>query len=204
MSNKNAQMVTVLAGAAALVGVGYALTHRSGGRSRRGPRRGFDARGPAASPPNRSQTLPTPAPAVTASESAIWPDAERISSAPDALDIALDLEGVFDGKSASGVSLTARPNEHVPAPRVGDDEEAPSPDDLASNWLAHATESERSLGTADTIPDVDNVLQSSDEQGEASDTEGAGVDDDETTAEYVRRPRISSQDWSAALRKKHV
>jgi len=206
--------MTVLAGAAALAGVGYAFAHRSSVRSRRGPRgtRVAVARGSAASLSNRGKTPPTPTPAAIATEPAsrldaermTGLDAERISSAPDALDVALDLEGLFDGKSESGVSVTARPHEHIPAPRVGDDEEAPSPDDLASTWLAHATESERSLGTADTIPDVEEVPQAMDEEGDASDASGDDVDDDETTAEYVRRHRISSMEWSAATAKKPV
>ena len=214
MPNRNAQVMTVLAGAVALAGVGYALAHRSEGRSVRPSRRGRAMRGSAASPPNRAEAArsPAPAPAVIATEPAARPDldlaAERISSAPDALDIALDLDGVFDGKSESDVLITARPNEHVPVPRAGDDEEAPAPDDLARTWLTHATESERSLGTADTIPDVEELQLSMDQLGDTSDAsvdavDDDAVDDDETTAEYVRRHRISLDNLNAETGKKH-
>jgi hypothetical protein len=130
-------------------------------------------------------------------------DSERISSAPDALapdalDIALSLEGVFDGVSDTGSAVTARPNDHVPAPRVPDDDDALAPDDLGPAWLTRATEGEPSLGTADTIPDVDQVIPRLDELGEGRDLDGDGIDDDETTAEYVRRHRISSAGIAAA------
>jgi hypothetical protein len=88
--------------------------------------------------------------------------------------------GDWDG----AVELTARANDHAPSPSVADDEEAPAPEDLGRSWLEQATESERSLSFADTIPDTESLPGASDELGEAS-------DDDETTAEYVRRHRIS-------------
>ena len=160
-----------LAGAAALVGFGYAFAHRSDARTSRAER---VRRRPKPAP---TMNEPRPAPPSPAP----WQDADRISSSPDALDVALDLDGAL----ASGIELTARPNDHVPAPRTHDDEDAPAPEDLGRAWLAQATESERSLGTADTLPDFEGLSTLSDELGETTD------DDDETTAEYVRRHRIS-------------
>jgi len=97
---------------------------------------------------------------------------------------------VFDGESASGVQITARPNVHLAAPHGADDEDAPSPDDLGRAWLEQATESEHSLGVADTIPDVENLPKAS--RALTLEGELEGEEDDETTAEYVRRHRISS------------
>ena len=200
MISRNTQVMTVFAGAAALAGVGYALTRRSKRPAAKAPSEretreemaarvlsnlpGFDG----TQPMRRTQPMPTPAAVYTPK---MQSESEVVSSAPDALDIALSLDGVFDGASESGAALTARPNDHVPAARTGDDEEAPSPDDLAQTWLAQATESERSLGTADTIPDVDQVIQTVEELGSVADEDGDGVDDDETTVEYVRRHQIS-------------
>jgi len=176
-----------LAGAAALAGLAFTLVRSSGARAGRSTRA-------ATSSPRQREARPTPAESVAASAPASWQDAERISSSPDALDLALDLEGLFDGKLASEIEITARPNEHVPAPHSGDDEDAPSPDDLGRAWLLQATESERSLSTADTLPELENLRQSqvSNDLGENAD-DGLGIgDDDETTAEYVRKHRISS------------
>jgi hypothetical protein len=198
--NRNARVMTILAGAAALAGVGYALARRSGGPSGRGTRGTLAARGSTRSP-RRSEALPTPAPVVIPGS---WSevDAERTSSAPDALDVALSLEGAFDGESESGVAVTARPNDHVPALRAGDDDDAPAPEDLASVWLTQATAAERSLGVADIIPDVNQAVQTQDELGDVGDQNGDGIDDDETTAEYVRRHRISNVGLVPNLEKK--
>jgi len=192
--------MTVFASAAALAGVGYALTRRTKRPAAKAPSvretrdqiaarvlsnlPGFDG----TQPMRRTQPMPTPAAVYTPK---MRSDSEVVPSAPDALDIALSLDGVFDGASESGAALTARPNDHVPAARTGDDEDAPSPEDLAQTWLAQATESEHSVGTADTIPDVDQVTRTFDELSNVADEDGDGVDDDETTAEYVRRHQVS-------------
>ncbi|HET7538776.1 MAG TPA: hypothetical protein VFK05_02860 [Polyangiaceae bacterium] len=188
MSKRSAQVIAI-AGAAALAGLGYAYAHRSGAR----PARLRSTRASTHSLPGAQRSDPLAAlatPRATerlAAPPAPFQEAERISSSPDALDVALDLDGVFEGE-ASGIELTARPHEHVPAPRTPDDEDAPAPEDLGRAWLTQATESERSLGTADTLPDLERLPSASDELGEASEE-----DQDETTAEYVRRHRISSQ-----------
>jgi len=194
----------VLAGAAALAGVGYVIARRSGERTARGALRGSRdvraARGSVSSARSgevRQGELRPESHGEPRREST-----ERVSSAPDApdaLDVALSLEGVFDGTSESGTAVTARPHDHVPTPLAGDDEDAPSADDLGLAWLTQATESERSLGSADTLPDVENLQLTIEELGEGTDANGDGIDDDETTAEYVRRHRISSVDWSADL-----
>jgi len=209
VSNRNIQVMTVLAGAAVLAGLGYALAHRSRGTLAKGisarETRSEMAARVLANLPGFNETQPragtqlTPTPAVAYAPK-MQVAAERVSSAHDALDIALSLESVFDGESESGAALTARPNDHVPAARAGDDEDAPSPDDLAQKWITQATESERSLGTAATIPDLDQVAQALD----VADADGTGLDDDETTAEYVRRHRISSFGVTADAEQKKV
>jgi len=182
--------VIALAGAAALAGIGYTLGRRSGTRAVRSARvptepvRTIDARSPVKSP-GRSE--PESGIAELASE--------RISSAPDALDMALNLDGLFDVESSTGVQLTARTTDHLSGPRGGYDEDAPAPEDLGRIWLEQATESEQRLGLADTIPDVENLPKASRVllEDEGPDEDALGEDDlDETTAEYVRRHRISS------------
>ena len=115
---------------------------------------------------------------------------DRISSDPDALDFALNLGGVFDGDLGAddwggSDELTARASDHVPSPSTADDDDAPAPEDLGRTWLEQATETERSLGVADTIPDIEALPDSSNDVALESD------DEDETTQEYVRRHRIS-------------
>jgi len=195
VSNSNARVI-VLAGAAALAGLGYTLGRRSGSRALRRGRSsaGSSQRDELREPRRRSERVPVSR-SVEAASSALDPfaDAERISSAPDALDVALDLDGVFDGDSASGVQVTARPSEHVSAPRGGDDEDAPAPEDLALTWLEQATESEHRLGLADTLPDVENLPKMTPHALERNAPPAEGeIEDDETTAEYVRRHRLSS------------
>ena len=182
VSKRNTQ-VLALAGAVALAGFGYTLARRSSSRS-------ASARPPRASTntARRAETRPTPE-AVGAAEPASWQDSQRISSAPDALDVALNLDGVFDGKSASGVEVTARPDQHLPALLTGDDEDACAPEDLGAAWLRQATESERSLGFADTIPNFEDLdLPKASIDANSDNAEEA----DETTAEYIRLHRISS------------
>jgi hypothetical protein len=126
---------------------------------------------------------------------------QRMPTAPDALDLALNLGGVFDGDLGrvsdddwqgedadwqSDVEVTARANEHVPSPKTADDEEAPAPEDLGRTWLSQATESERRLGFADTLPDFSKSPTSSDEASADSDEFEDEDEDDETTAQYVR------------------
>jgi hypothetical protein len=190
VSKRNAQVMQVLAGAAALAGFGYTLARRSGARAR-------SARAGLA---RRAEVEPTRVERVESTEPAAWDEAARISSAPDALDVALDLDGLFDGELESGVQPTVRAIDHVPPPRTGDDEEAPSPDDLGRAFLTHATESEHSTTDEDLLPDLESLPRAIDELGieEDSDAEAepemaeGEKGDDETIREYVRRHRISS------------
>lgn len=194
MSKSNAR-VFVLAGAAALAGLGYTLGRRSSSRALRSTRGAakpvppIDARAPL-SPPRRAQP--------TSDISELARDSTRISSAPDALDVAWNLDGLFDAESASGVQLTARTHDQASAARGRDDEDAPAPEDLGRLWLEQATESNRRLGLADTMPDVENLSKADRDLFEAGALgHGYTVGDeaegeDETTAEYVRRHRLSS------------
>jgi len=88
--------------------------------------------------------------------------------------------------------VTARPNDHLPSPGRVDDQEPPAPEELGRVWLEQATESERSLGFADTIPDLEAALKASGEFPELNALNSDEADDDEITAEYVRRYRISA------------
>ncbi|HEY3256824.1 MAG TPA: hypothetical protein VGJ91_22870, partial [Polyangiaceae bacterium] len=89
-------------------------------------------------------------------------------STPDPLDIAMSLDGIFDGQSEDGHTLTVRPNERIPAPLSADDEDAPSADDLGLAWLTQATQAEHSLGESDLTPEIEQIaLDESDEQDEA-------------------------------------
>jgi hypothetical protein len=172
MSQKSGSVLKALAGVAVLAGFCYVVARRNSTR-----------------PPQK--VAPSP-PALEGSEPAIaaaWEDdAASVSAPSDALDIALGLEGVEEDEGENGVELTARVNDHLPLPRAGDDEDAPAPDELASAWLTHATESERSLTGDDLVPDVES-LELTTELSESYSDEG----DDETTREYVRRHRISSR-----------
>jgi hypothetical protein len=114
-------------------------------------------------------------------------DATRVPLTSDALDFALGLDGLGDNELEGGAELTARTNDHLPLPRTADDDDAPSPDELANKWLAQATESERSLTAEDLVPDVDSIEPASEELSESYSAEA----DDETTQEYVRKHRIS-------------
>lgn len=194
MSNRNAH-VFAIAGAAALAGFGYTLARRSGSRAARATRASSNSapRVVTAEPrPNRAETPTGAAVVEDASDPVPWQDGARISSSPDALDLALNLDDVFDGNSGTEPEVTARPNQHVPALHTVDDDDAPAPEDLGAAWLKQATESERSLGFADTLPELENLRQTNVDRGEDLDSDGDGEDDDETTAEYVRRHRISS------------
>jgi len=109
----------------------------------------------------------------------------RISSAPDAATGASELDDLFDAEAAIGLELSAQPHEHAPIPRSGDDEEAPSADELGRVWLEQATESEPSSSSEAVAPDP-TELDATSEFGDAGD------EDDETVREYARRHRISS------------
>ena len=116
MINKT-RLLTIVLGATALAGVTYGVA-----------RRGLQRR---IAPPLESHTLAT-------NELVESPPAERRlsdwetltvhstrGSLPDALDLALNLDGIFDGQSESGEAVTVHPSDRVPPPFAGDDQEAP-------------------------------------------------------------------------------
>ena len=172
----------MLLGATALAGLTYGVTRR--GAQRR-----------AIQPPS-SQTL---ASSVTRGLATASGPAQRAAewealavhgtrgSTPDPLDIALSLDGVFDGDSEDGLPLTVRPNVRVPAPLGGDDEDAPSADDLGLAWLMQATQTEQSLTELDLTPEIDNIALSEEGEEEADSEEEAGAAQDEH--EDFRRAR---------------
>ena len=102
-------------------------------------------------------------------------------SLPDPLDVAMNLDGIFDADADDDNSeavLTARPDQHLPHPVSADDEDAPGPDDLGPAWLAQATQSERSLREADLTPELDELTLAI---ANLEDADGAqlGADDDD-------------------------
>jgi len=109
-------------------------------------------------------------------------DSARISSAPDLL--AEELGDPLGGEV--GAELTAQPNERVPAPHTGDDEDAPAPEDLGRAWLMQATESESSYSSEALVPDVENVAGEADELADANE---ALVD---PARDYVQRTSSGS------------
>lgn len=183
MSKRKTRVLQVLASAAALASLGYTISRRAAPRLVPATRAHAGRSHAPASTRGTRDIPPTP---VVAPEPLAWDDGARISSAPDALDVALDLEGVFDAEPESGVEVTARLADHAPAPFTGDDEEAPSPDDLGRAFLTHATESEHSASADDVVPELESLAAANDEYGEADDESEA---DRETVRQYLRSAR---------------
>ncbi len=179
VSNKT-RFLTIVLGAAALAGLTYGVT-----------RRGFQRRfvQPLAShvPASRELSLPeTTALPLSA------PDWETLSvhgargSNPDALDIAMNLDGIFEGQSEDGSALTVRPIDHLPAPLGGDDEEAPNADDLGLAWLTKATQGEHIIGESDLKPEIENLGFAEETASDQADSE---QDDEQVEHEDFRRTR---------------
>lgn len=183
MSN-NKRFFTLIVGAAALVGLTYGVT-----------RRGLQRRTSAVETQTRTSAAETGArsPAVEARTrlddavlemAAPWDALDRESprsSRVDALDLALNLGGVFDGDVGSD-ELTVRPTEHVPLASSADDEDPPSPDDLGRAWLSQATQSERSLRETDLTPEIDNIAETVEDLGDNGDM--ADVDEEREDEEH--------------------
>jgi hypothetical protein len=164
---------TIVLGATALAGLTYGVT-----------RRGFQRR---ALQPLESQTLTRSAAQAPPNIDAAAPSAsdwETLSvhstrgSNPDALDIAMSLDGIFDGVSEDGRALTVRPNVRVPSPIGGDDEDAPSADDLGLAWLMQATQTEQSLTESDLRPELEEIALNEDSDSEETDSDEADVQDE--------------------------
>ena len=81
----------------------------------------------------------------------------RSTRTRDALDVALDLDGIFEPPSAPEEAPTVRTSERAPIATGGDDEEPLSPEDLGRAWLTHATLSERSRRPGDLLEELENI-----------------------------------------------
>jgi hypothetical protein len=173
VSNKT-RFFSIVLGATALAGLTYGVTRRGL------PRRVAQ---PVGNHPLASNELgvaradDTPAPSI--------PDWETLKvhstrgSNPDVLDIAMNLDGLFDVESEDGRALTVRPNDRVPAPIGGDDEEAPSADDLGRTWLTQATQAEHSIRQSDLTPDLDNIAFADETDADDPDPDLDEADSDE-------------------------
>lgn len=160
MSSK-ARLFTLVAGAAALAGLTYgfgrlALRPRSLGAS------------------SSAQRAPLTELKAEASTPEAWERALVAQSAPsDALDLALDLDGIF-AASADTSGVTARSSDRVPPPSSGDDGDPPSPDSLGRAWLSQATQSERSFTETDLSLSVEDLAAPEDSM--------AAFDDEDRTS----------------------
>lgn len=186
MSNKN-RFLTIVLGATALAGLTYGVT-----------RRGWQRR--AVQPPatHTLASIEHNAPPAADAPPLIAPYWEALSadsprgSTPDPLDIAMSLDGIFDGQSEDGLELTVRPNDRVPAPIGADDDEAPSADDLGLAWLTQATQAEHSLRESDLTPAIEEIAlaepDEAEEQDETDETD-SGQADERDEHEDFRRTR---------------
>ncbi len=183
MSNKT-RFLTIVLGAAALAGLTYGVT-------RRGLQRRFVQ--PLASHTPVSSELSAPpaaaAPSLTASDWETLSVHGTRGSNPDPLDIAMNLDGIFEGQSESGSALTVRSIDHLPAPLGGDDEEAPSADDLGLAWLTKATQAEHLVGESDLKLEIENLGFAEETESDEADTAQAELDDEQDEHEDFRRTR---------------
>jgi hypothetical protein len=181
VSNRT-RLLTIILGATALAGLTYGVT-----------RRGFQRRA-MQSTSSASQALldtePSAPPASAPSTTAL--DWETLSvqstrgSTPDPLDVAMSLEGLFDGESEDGNELTVRPDVHVPLPLGGDDEEAPGAEDLGVAWLMQATQSEHALREADLRTEIENIALAEEVDFEEIDEESDGADEHDEHESFQR------------------
>ena len=180
------QIMTVVVGAAALAGLTYTVTKR--GLQRRANEAFFwgetlankQAQAEAA---DARELEETEAAALELSAQRDWERelARPRGSTPEPLDVALNLDGIFDAELDDS-ELTVRPSDHVRGPLNADDEDPPSPDDLGRAWLSQATEAERSATEDDLIANVDEIAVSAQEIGEADDDELSDEEREERAA----------------------
>ena len=156
--SKKSRIMTVVVGAAALAGFTYSVARR--GLQKRAQETGNSND---TSSPNQPVETAGMGEGVAARGWEAYANewqGEHVNptrgSMPDPLDVAMNLDGIFDGDSDSD-ALTARPDQHLPHPLSADDEDAHGPDDLGPAWLAQATQSERSLREADLTPELDEL-----------------------------------------------
>ena len=168
VSNKN-RLLTIVLSAAALAGLTYGVT-----------RRGLQRRSLHSS---ASHTLASGQRApLTADFSPV--DSETPSaratrpSTPDPLDVAMNLDGLFDAPVDES-ALTVRTSEHVPLPLGGDDRESPDADDLGLAWLAQATQAEYSMREADLVPALEDIAFAEQDADPEEDADPAPQDEHE-------------------------
>jgi len=155
VTNKT-RLFTLILGATALAGLTYGVARRGS---------------------QRRPLQPLASQARSSSKLTRTPRMQRTrASTPDALDIAMSLDGIFDGQSEDGRAPTVRPHVRVPAPFGGDDEEAPGADDLGLAWLMQATQTENSLTESDLTLEIENMALSEDPDSEV---EAEGQDEHE-------------------------
>ncbi len=143
--SKTTRMLTVLAGATALGGLTYTI-----GRIAMRPRASHAAIARASARTARA--------VQRAANAEPWQNALRTSvSGSDALDRALDLDGLFDAEPLSEADVTVQLQGKLPHAASADDADPPGPDDLGKAWLEQATESEHSLREADLAPELENL-----------------------------------------------
>ena len=153
MSNR-LRIFSIVLGAAALAGVTYGVARRGLQRRPVPPlaNHALERSALGAAPVADARPLSAP-------DWALGGEPTR-DSTPDPLDLAMNLSGIFDGQSAAGGALTARPNDHVPPPASPDDEQAASADDLGVAWLMQATQAEHSARGSDMAPEIENLAYS--------------------------------------------
>ena len=155
--SRSTLLIPVLAGAATLGVVAYALSR---------PSRRLHA----------SQPSSVAQPSVR--ESGMAP--RRESTESEALD--LDLDGIFDANPEDALEYaTVRADTRVPALTSADDAEPSSPEDLGAYWLSRATDSERSRDESDLELDLDGLADpgdsAEDEREEEPDAEALAAND---------------------------
>lgn len=148
MVTHSKRVLSWLLGAAALAVLTYSVTRRSLQR-----RAAADAAASAAS----ESSVANSGKLASSEPPQPWEELDLRPSTPDALDIALDLEGVFDATSEAP-EATVHFADRVPVALSGDDQEPPAPEDLGRAWLLNATQSELGVSEADLATDLDNLL----------------------------------------------
>ena len=180
VSNKT-RILKVLVGAAAVASLTYVVTRR--GQQRRAGE--VQAANDTAVPPGELSEAQGAAGRGWEAFANEW-QGEDVNptrgSVPDPLDVALNLEGIFDAEYESTPELTVRPDLHLPRPLGGDDEDAPGADDLGRAWLSQATLAERSLRVSDLVPELDDIAASAGDDDRAGDDEEDEEDEEEERA----------------------
>jgi hypothetical protein len=116
------------------------------------------------------------------------PEPARELAQPSALPRSIASVGTEDEPPEPTAQLSARP----PAPLGADDVEALDPEEIGADWLARATQSERSASESDLELELENLAAPLDD---SADEEGA---DSELPPQSLRDERIAEVDiWAA-------